>query len=126
MIRRPPRSPLFPSTTLFRSRLHEVNPAGAVRRRVLHRVREIRLFSGHQVPRTELHTTDLQPRLDLRELLHLDSSKNADDHHHDHKLNERETLAVHLGPPAKERACTATMSRALFEQASCLKRAGSP
>src|SRR3989442_15929573 len=60
MIRRPPRSPLFPYTTLFRSvrvpavggrgdrrrgvarRLHEIDPARAVRSGVLHRVREIR------------------------------------------------------------------------------------
>src|SRR2546430_5331768 len=34
MIRRPPRSPLFPSTTLFRSRAPEVHPtAEAVRER---------------------------------------------------------------------------------------------
>src|SRR2546422_9880635 len=104
MIRRPPRSTLFPYTTLFRSR-----------------VREIRLFSGHQVPKVGLHRSEIRLLLGVRELRDRDGGKNTDDHHHDQKLNERETLAVHLGPPAKERACTATMSRALFEQASCLK-----
>src|SRR2546422_7239146 len=88
MIRRPPRSTLFPYTTLFRSR-------------------EIRLFSGHQVPKIGLQRSDVRLLLGVRELRDRDGGKNADDHHHDQKLNERETLAVHLGPPAKERACTA-------------------
>src|SRR2546427_3110007 len=94
MIRRPPRSTLFPYTTLFRS--------------VLHRVREIRLFSGHQVPKVGLHRSEIRLLLGVRELRDRDGGKNADDHHHDQQLNERETLAVHLVPPAKERAYTAT------------------
>src|SRR2546427_2124893 len=107
MIRRPPRSTLFPYTTLFRS--------------VLHRVREIRLFSGHQVPKVGLHRSEIRLLLGVRELRDRDIGKDNDENQHAHKLRERDTLADHLGPPAKERACTATMSRALFEQASCLK-----
>src|SRR5260221_1349167 len=34
MLRRPPRSPLFPYPTLFRSRIYQPTPRGAVRRRV--------------------------------------------------------------------------------------------
>src|SRR3989442_9246460 len=68
MIRRPPRSTLFPYTTLFRSKVG------------LHRS-EIRLLLG------------------VRELRDRDGGKNADDHHYDQKLNERETLAVHLRNP---------------------------
>src|SRR5712692_6833064 len=78
------------------SRLDEVNPARAVCRRVLHRVREIRLFSGHQVPKVGLHRSDIRLLLGVRELRDRDGGKNADDHHHDQQLNERETLAVHL------------------------------
>src|SRR2546425_12454051 len=64
MIRRPPRSTLFPYTTLFRSvRLHRG---------------EVRLF------------------LRVGKLGDRDGGQNADDHHHDQQLNEREALAVHL------------------------------
>src|SRR3982751_6408094 len=57
MIRRPPRSPLFPSTTLFRSR------AGAPAPR-----RDSTLLRGarrRQRPRSEEHTSELQSRSDL-------------------------------------------------------------
>src|SRR5258705_13848598 len=52
MIRRPPRSTLFPYTTLFRSRPHHhARPAG-------HRVRrKIRSLQGN---RSEEHTSELQ------------------------------------------------------------------
>src|SRR5687768_17978581 len=64
MIRRPPRSTLFPYTTLFRSLGHQ--PATAVRRSAQ------RCFSGHLEPalvssrgRSEEHTSELQSRLHL-------------------------------------------------------------
>src|SRR2546429_4386610 len=68
MIRRPPRSTLFPYTTLFRSldilavaaeRLHHLVVAGAVDQRV-------RPHAEHRVGRrSEEHTSELQSRLHL-------------------------------------------------------------
>src|SRR2546422_7090537 len=68
MIRRPPRSTLFPYTTLFRSRdavhmpLHEV-PAQPVRR--AQRALEVHPAAGRVLPRSEEHTSELQSRLHL-------------------------------------------------------------
>src|SRR2546422_3380957 len=64
MIRRPPRSTLFPYTTLFRSR----RPAGRglVGRRPLGRGHTARLApAGDGDPRSEEHTSELQSRLHL-------------------------------------------------------------
>src|SRR6185312_16747313 len=55
MIRRPPRSTLFPYTTLFRSRRREWGWAGGYRRDCPHRYRL----------RSEEHTSELQSRSDL-------------------------------------------------------------
>src|SRR5207249_12293096 len=87
MIRRPPRSPLFPYTTLFRSRPVEpagdVPPLGAVLgmraviarelqamvrndlgiRRQREQLEEVPSF--HQSSRSEEHTSELQSRFDL-------------------------------------------------------------
>src|SRR3712207_6899965 len=76
MIRRPPRSTLFPYTTLFRSSFHAANPGV--------RARAVRVCSGHEQasegvvwqqkgrprrvrprrgrPRSEEHTSELQSR----------------------------------------------------------------
>src|SRR3712207_7503665 len=79
MIRRPPRSTLFPYTTLFRSRQHEISGSyAAVRHRrghrdVLRQYRGVELHSvecdGRQllaeqaiVARSEEHTSELQSR----------------------------------------------------------------
>src|SRR2546422_2039584 len=69
MIRRPPRSTLFPYTTLFRSRRREViveqeRGAGRVggRDRVLE-ARDLRAARGRG--RSEEHTSELQSRLHL-------------------------------------------------------------
>src|SRR3712207_7225686 len=45
MIRRPPRSTLFPSTTLFRSAVGRVEPVGHLQRG--HREGDVGLDSGH-------------------------------------------------------------------------------
>src|SRR3712207_8134207 len=62
MIRRPPRSTLFPYTTLFRSRVaHEIDdgsPAAALER--LPRLHELVRMAGD--PRSEEHTSELQSR----------------------------------------------------------------
>src|SRR5256885_10154264 len=59
MIRRPPRSTLFPYTTLFRSRLEKQE---LVVVRVVHGARDFRkLFA----PRSEEHTSELQSPCNL-------------------------------------------------------------
>src|SRR5438034_7517674 len=67
MIRRPPRSTLFPYTTLFRSwrsaprlEIDRLHPDEARRHRV--RCRELRLVGGQ---RSEEHTSELQSHSDL-------------------------------------------------------------
>src|SRR5690349_24229861 len=60
MIRRPPRSTLFPYTTLFRSRINlQVEPGGALSQAAPHRGP----FQRRQ--RSEEHTSELQSRRDL-------------------------------------------------------------
>src|SRR5687768_17774820 len=77
MIRRPPRSTLFPYTTLFRSRLlfgeHRAGHGGAhVRVAIAEQRRELGVaFERQQAPpgrlpfRSEEHTSELQSRLHL-------------------------------------------------------------
>src|SRR5438874_7138826 len=75
MIRRPPRSTLFPYTTLFRSRRRSPpssrDGAAAPRRSPLGDGRRIRLRAGARRPerpgirRSEEHTSELQSRRDL-------------------------------------------------------------
>src|SRR5205085_10051809 len=61
MIRRPPRSTLFPYTTLFRSRLQEI-PSGAAQGRR----HAVRAQTGHRCPvRSEEHTSELQSQSNL-------------------------------------------------------------
>src|SRR2546422_10950495 len=78
MIRRPPRSTLFPYTTLFRSRLR----LGRQRTRgQLQREGQLRprlLFPGRGVGRSEEHTSELQSRLHLVCRLLLEKKKNED------------------------------------------------
>src|SRR2546429_4355948 len=72
MIRRPPRSPLFPYTTLFRSPRRRASPRAA-RRRIRSRARAEREGSGDSTwhtscgrhARSEEHTSELQSRLHL-------------------------------------------------------------
>src|SRR2546422_4176665 len=62
MIRRPPRSTLFPYTTLFRSHVPEL-PETLMRKliEIIHMVRGLDL----KKPRSEEHTSELQSRLHL-------------------------------------------------------------
>src|SRR2546429_6398280 len=58
MIRRPPRSTLFPYTTLFRSHAREI----------IQRASKVRFVGEHRnrdCPRSEEHTSELQSRLHL-------------------------------------------------------------
>src|SRR5256885_7896380 len=63
MIRRPPRSTLFPYTTLFRSRLHRGRLRQPSRRR-LRQKRELPAPDG-QRGRSEEHTSELQSPCNL-------------------------------------------------------------
>src|SRR5687768_18104248 len=71
MIRRPPRSTLFPYTTLFRSRRPDASPASP-NRRLPSSVRDRRRSCaarhrrrGSPCDRSEEHTSELQSRLHL-------------------------------------------------------------
>src|SRR5256885_12820934 len=77
MIRRPPRSTLFPSTTLFRSREGKISDGRAVHHAALHHADRQRLPAirgesharldshGHLPPRSEEHTSELQSPCNL-------------------------------------------------------------
>src|SRR5262249_56696370 len=68
MIRRPPRSTLFPYTTLFRSRAVQRGPDGAARHRA-------RRGGGHR--RSEEHTSELQSLTNLVCRLLLEKKKDT-------------------------------------------------
>src|SRR2546422_1414048 len=82
MIRRPPRSTLFPYTTLFRSviytGLHQT-PEQIVNTAIQEDVNAIGLsvLSGAQTTRSEEHTSELQSRLHLVCRLLLEKKKKA-------------------------------------------------
>src|SRR5687768_17883872 len=63
MIRRPPRSTLFPYTTLFRS--HRRGRGGAARRAAPSSARAGRGAHSQRAARSEEHTSELQSRLHL-------------------------------------------------------------
>src|SRR5258708_13271760 len=65
MIRRPPRSTLFPYTTLFRSRWTLVRPSCSTRNNAIsiasdRRGRSSGKSSDTEIPRSEEHTSELQ------------------------------------------------------------------
>src|SRR2546429_4657190 len=79
MIRRPPRSTLFPYTTLFRSRTKRSSSEerSACRRpRTFCRVRDSGTEWGTARSRSEEHTSELQSRLHLVCRLLLEKKKN--------------------------------------------------
>src|SRR3712207_6856703 len=91
MIRRPPRSTLFPYTTLFRSRAgrdraarltsplhHRRRPRAAVRRPRPRPRGPLTLVEGH-APRSEEHTSELQSRQYLVCRLLLEKKKHTID-----------------------------------------------
>src|SRR5687768_17829820 len=89
MIRRPPRSTLFPYTTLFRSRAARRRPSAATSSgrpcpsRVTPRPRSGPTTStrrGSSFPRSEEHTSELQSRLHLVCRLLLEKKKKKNKH----------------------------------------------
>src|SRR2546428_5492567 len=84
MIRRPPRSTLFPYTTLFRSlaikRLYlQESIAEAFLEKLVSRARRLKLGNG--LDRSEEHTSELQSRSDLVCRLLLEKKKHHRQHH---------------------------------------------
>src|SRR2546426_8588665 len=65
MIRRPPRSTLFPYTTLFRSQRLVEHAAERLAARECHAVHEALRLAGHVVERSEEHTSELQSPCNL-------------------------------------------------------------
>src|SRR5437588_6349363 len=95
MIRRPPRSTLFPYTTLFRSRLAmaATSPLASAYGNA----------SGHRQPRSEEHTSELQSHSDLVCRLLLEKKKTKRIYN---PLGPHET-----GTPAPTPATTLTTTR---------------
>src|SRR5260370_21923510 len=82
MIRRPPRSTLFPYTTLFRSRRqHMVGAADIIADR-LRRMRAQKDRAGGDRRRSEEHTSELQSHLNLVCRLLLEKKKTKEDSLH--------------------------------------------
>src|SRR5947207_4173209 len=79
MIRRPPRSTLFPYTTLFRSRAVAGDPAALDQ----HRDR------GQGRRRSEEHTSELQSHSDLVCRLLLEKKKKKKEHKHKANIQNR-------------------------------------
>src|SRR3712207_7548429 len=98
MIRRPPRSTLFPYTTLFRSRARDVHPAGLPHRPLGVRppaapprqrsLMDARCFTVGAIAencwRSEEHTSELQSRQYLVCRLLLEKKKKNIQSHHQH------------------------------------------
>src|SRR5688572_31048524 len=93
MIRRPPRSTLFPYTTLFRSQMHGRDdpgfPGRVTRRHGLRQARLFKLATGrHQIfpfrrrdaARSEEHTSELQSQSNLVCRLLLEKKKNENNY----------------------------------------------
>src|SRR4051812_20246479 len=94
MIRRPPRSTLFPYTTLFRSQPR--HRAGPLRRRARGR----RAHRRHRRPRSEEHTSELQSHVNLvcRLLLEKKKEDQNDDlnPHRQHRHRESDADGTRL------------------------------
>src|SRR3712207_6990696 len=102
MIRRPPRSTLFPYTTLFRSllaglarRRHLLWLGGRVREPLLRPMEEVSGFYDAVEARSEEHTSELQSRQYLVCRLLLEKKKNKCNDIH-HSLRYVQTVIAHL------------------------------
>src|SRR2546422_3387408 len=78
MIRRPPRSTLFPYTTLFRS--NGANPGGRGGRFTILKSIELDILETGKLDRSEEHTSELQSRLHLVCRLLLEKKKKKKKH----------------------------------------------
>src|SRR2546429_6871704 len=91
MIRRPPRSTLFPYTTLFRSSPRSRAPRTTTRRWASSSCPMLRSERRHRPTRSEEHTSELQSRLHLVCRLLLEKKN---------KITQRPLSYHHLHPPA--------------------------
>src|SRR5260370_19890954 len=82
MIRRPPRSTLFPYTTLFRSTVCRIDHI------VLNQQVVTNEFRGPAVDRSEEHTSELQSHLNLVCRLLLEKKKNHDLKGYENRVSE--------------------------------------
>src|SRR2546422_7463244 len=76
MIRRPPRSTLFPYTTLFRSFFARTHDPFIATPDYARRILKVEQCKSHPVDRSEEHTSELQSRLHLVCRLLLEKKKN--------------------------------------------------
>src|SRR5690349_24169853 len=89
MIRRPPRSTLFPYTTLFRSRLHRLLCRHSSRDQCREAVQARQPAAAQlQICRSEEHTSELQSRRDLVCRLLLEKKKKIKKN----KSNKKQTV----------------------------------
>src|SRR5256885_13167473 len=91
MIRRPPRSTLFPYTTLFRSPTHHPRPP------------TLPFAAGHSHSRSEEHTSELQSPCNLvcRLLLEKKKQSRALRHYHAHAHSQTSRPFLLRHTPAK-------------------------
>src|SRR5204863_5842689 len=94
MIRRPPRSTLFPYTTLFRSKIRPLGQTNAVQ----HPNNFVK-FRAWFI-RSEEHTSELQSRRDLVCRLLLEKKKTADVRSHTKRTNAERTSLSPTSRPA--------------------------
>src|SRR5437016_7609146 len=102
MIRRPPRSTLFPYTTLFRS-----NPRAIARKTRPWVQDDSRLVAivqhcGQRL-RSEEHTSELQSLTNLVCRLLLEKKKKTKSRTHDDRIQKRETNSTQQNPPDRQR-----------------------
>src|SRR2546422_6847418 len=93
MIRRPPRSTLFPYTTLFRSTFKDCPGRARPGRSVAVRRRSPGRSTPHGNARSEEHTSELQSRLHLVCRLLLEKKKNKK-HEGEHEPYQNRVLIV--------------------------------
>src|SRR5256885_3890881 len=87
MIRRPPRSTLFPYTTLFRSLGHlRVVQAGGDQQHA------VGAHGPRFIDRSEEHTSELQSPCNLVCRLLLEKKKNEEDKHYEHYATEYQKI----------------------------------
>src|SRR2546422_4472401 len=101
MIRRPPRSTLFPYTTLFRSHVDNRRPGASTRQNPVGPVHHllqrsvVRDAREHHVDRSEEHTSELQSRLHLVCRLLLEKKKKNHPTVPIQQTNDRDESASH-------------------------------
>src|SRR2546429_1857723 len=97
MIRRPPRSTLFPYTTLFRSRVEQLHAARRAEVEQAARFEEELALLGEEKrksgERSEEHTSELQSRLHLVCRLLLEKKKKNNNKQRESRERKRHTIA---------------------------------